>query len=117
MLDLAATAATAGTSPAIIGINSGHSYPNGSNWQQWMQRLGVNSARVFLDALWGSTLSTFVGSATWGTSLAGTAVTNLSTFSAAVAALRAPAGRSPASIFANPVQWAKFDRCALPRWC
>lgn len=111
-LDLTAAVptATAGTTPAIIGVNMGHRYP-GSNWPLWMKRLGVNGARVFLTTLWGSSLENFVSSSTWGTSLSGAAVTNAATFEAAVSQLRTPPGHDPASVslWVNPVKWSKFS--------
>ena len=86
-------------------------YP-GSNWPVFMQRLGVNGVRIFLTSLWGSSLETFAGGSTsWGKSLSGTPVTNLTSFQSAVAQLRTPNGHNPSSVgqFRNPVQWAKFE--------
>lgn len=105
-LDLAATTNVVGKTPAIIGINAGHRAV-GSNWPLWMSRLGTNSARVFLSALWGASLESWVGGSTkWGLSLSGTPVTDVESFQAAVAQLRTPAGHDPAqaSSFANPVR-------------
>lgn len=78
----------------------------GSNWAQWMARLGVNSARVFLTATWGLSLESWVGSSRWGQSLSGSPVTDEASFQAAVAELRTPAGHDPALVsrFANPVK-------------
>lgn len=108
-LDLTATNTVGGKTPEIVAVNLGHRYP-GSNWAKWMSRLRVNSARVFLTALWGSSLEGFVGSTNWGKDLKGTSVTSLPLFQTAVAELRTPAGHNPASAgYANPVRWSKFD--------
>jgi hypothetical protein len=111
-LDLKATLTTSGTSPAIIGVNVGHRYP-GSNWPIWLRRLGVNGARVFTTATWGSKLNsaTWTGTTNWGKSLSGVTVVDQTTFEAAVAELRTTAGHTPSSAasWAFPVKWSKFD--------
>lgn len=81
-------------------------YP-GSNWAIWFKRSGVNAARLFTSM--GGSLVNFVGSANWGRSLSGTAVTSQATLAAAIKELRTPAGHSPTAIWATPVQWSKYD--------
>lgn len=85
-LNITLSPATDAKSPQYIGVNLAHYLPD-SNTTLFLQHLGVNSVRVWLDALGGLSLKSFVGS-DWGKDLNCSLVTNETQFNAAVSALR-----------------------------
>ena len=83
----------------------GHSSING-NWMKFLQRLGVNSARLFVSPI--SNLRTFIGTSNWGKSLDGTSVNNKNDFYRSIAILRSTNGRNPSFAWSNPVKWTSI---------
>jgi hypothetical protein len=106
-----ASSAVTGTTPLTLGINLGHRNEQDKSWVTYLKYLGVNAARSFgLNALGSySTLQALVtsGGGTWGHAMDNTAVSDLTSFYSAVAALRAPHGHNPAfqSTYTYPVLW------------
>lgn len=87
------------------GVNAGHANPQ-SNWQMWLDRLEVNSFRLFLAPR--NDLRAAVGDS-FGKSLSGVVVSSLNQFDAAIAELRTPAGHNPNAKWANPIQWGIYE--------
>jgi hypothetical protein len=106
-----ASSPVTGITPLTLGINLGHRNEQDKSWVTYLKYLGVNAARSFgLNALGSyATLQALVTSAggTWGHALDNTAVSDITSFYAAVAALRAPHGHNPAfqNTYAYPVLW------------
>ncbi len=106
-----ASSPVTGTTPLTLGINLGHRNEQDKSWVTYLKYLGVNAARSFgLNALGSySTLQALVtsGGGTWGHALDNTAVSDITSFYAAVAALRAPHGHNPAfqTTYTYPVLW------------
>ncbi len=79
------------------------------NWLRFIQRLGVNAARLFVTT--SSDLRTFIGSTLWGKNLDGVTVSTQTDFLNAVNKLRTPEGRNQAYPWKNPVKWKTiFDQ-------
>jgi hypothetical protein len=86
----------------FIKHKQGHSSLNG-NWIKFLDRLGVNSARLFISPV--SDLRKFIGSSSWGQNLLGMSVRTQSDFQNAVALLRSSNGRDVTYPWKNPVKW------------
>jgi hypothetical protein len=85
--------------PENYGIGMGHSSTNG-NWPIFLERLGVNAARLFVDA--GTKLRTIVDAKKWGQNLDGELVNNRNDFLKSIKQLRTENARNPAYNWSNP---------------
>lgn len=77
-----------------------------SNWPVFLERLGVNSIRLFVTFAYD--LRNLIGAVQWGKDLNGVNVVNQASFIQAVQTLRTPNGRNQAYPWANPVQWSQL---------
>lgn len=91
--------------PVGMGVNMGHAYLN-SNWAMFLDRLGVNYARLFVTA--STDLRNMIKSFgnTWGNDLNGNSVTNQASYLSAVSLLRGPNGRNQAYAWKTSIQWS-----------
>lgn len=79
---------SAGFSPERYGLNMGHA-GIGSNWLQFMDRMGMNYARIFVSIV--DNLRSARGS-TFGRALDGSSVNSLTAYKRATAQIRSAAG-------------------------
>jgi hypothetical protein len=79
---------SAGYSPERYGLNLGHA-GIGSNWLQFMDRMGMNYARLFVEMA--DNLRTLRGSK-FGRALDGSSVGSVGAYKKAVAQMRSAAG-------------------------
>ena len=83
----------------------------GSNWLKFLERLGVNAARLFVSGPSGVRAS--IKSSLWGQDLNGKNVTNQSTYLSAINTLRTPNGRNQTYKWMNPISWSSFKSAML----
>jgi len=91
---------------------AGHKYPTDESWTTYLQRLGVNGARVFgLGGIRGGSLKNTMRTGRWGQDLNGAAVNTNSTWAAAVSQLRSSAGRDSRleNSWTNAPVWASVE--------
>lgn len=111
---------SSGVSSNTIGINTGHRANEDSTWQAFMQRLGVNGARLFGGGGIGSdgnvlAVSANVSSWRLGLSTGGYNVTSSTLFWDAVADLSVPAAHTPSLTVGTvgapsvPLPWARIE--------
>ena len=74
-----------GLGPENMGIGMGHSSLKG-NWAHFLDRLGVNSARLFVTST--KDLRSFIGNLTWGKNLNNEHVHDYTSFSNSIKDLR-----------------------------
>jgi len=108
-----ATGRTNGTTPDLLGVSLGHAFA-GSNWLTWMDRLGANYARLFVNTR--NDLRDML-SPNFGKDLSGKEVSSRADYIAAIETLRTPAGhdRQSSGQFAVPIKFREWERLDQPR--